>query len=385
MGVAVRPTNPAWQANPVDLRADVLQIAKDLIETSSVSRNEAALADAVEAALRPCSHLEVIRDGNTVIARTMLGRAQRVIIGGHLDTVPSSGNDRAIVVHAGGQAPVADPSGSRAVAEDRLYGLGACDMKGGLAVQLKLAATVDAPTRDVTYVFYECEEIEAEFNGLKRIAETRPELLHGDFAVLMEPSSAIVEAGCQGTMRIEVRTAGRRAHTARAWMGTNAIHGLGEVLARLNAYTPREPIIDGLRYREGLQAVFIGGGVAGNVVPDQAVVTINHRFAPDRTAAEAEAHLRDLFDGFDVTVVDIADGAKPGLSHPAAAAFVAATGGSVEPKFGWTDVARFTALGIPAVNFGPADPSLAHTPHEYVRIADLYSVETQLRNWLTTL
>lgn len=384
MGVAVRRTNPAWQANPVDLRADVLQIAKDLIETPSVSRSEATLADAVEAALSPYPHLEVIRDGNTVIARTALGRAQRVILGGHLDTVPSSGNDRALVVRAGEPAPVADPSGSRDVTEDRLYGLGACDMKGGVAVQLKLAAELTAPTRDITYVFYECEEIEAEFNGLKRIAETRPELLHADFAVLMEPSGAIVEAGCQGTMRIEVRTSGRRAHTARAWMGANAIHGLGEVLSRLNAYTPREPMIDGLRYREGLQAVFIGGGIAGNVVPDHAMVTINHRFAPDRTAAEAEAHLREVFAGFDVTVVDVADGAKPGLSHPAAAAFVQATGGNVEPKFGWTDVARFTALGIPAVNFGPADPSLAHTPHEYVRISDLYAVESQLRTWLTS-
>lgn len=383
MGVAIGPTNPAWQANPVDLSADVLRITCDLIETPSVSRNEAGLADTVERALRAYPHLTVVRDGNTVIARTELGRAERVIIGGHLDTVPSSGNDRALIVRAGEQAPVADPSGNRDVTEDRLYGLGACDMKGGVAVQLKLAAEITTPTRDITYVFYECEEIEAEFNGLKRIADTRPELLHGDFAVLMEPSNAIVEAGCQGTMRIEVRTSGRRAHTARAWMGSNAIHALGDILARLNAYTAREPIIDGLQYREGLQAVFVNGGIAGNVVPDDAVVTINHRFAPDRTAAEAEAHLREVFSGFDVTVVDVADGARPGLAHPAAAAFVTAVGGKVEPKFGWTDVARFTALGIPAVNFGPADPSLAHTPHEYVRIADLYAVESQLRAWLT--
>ena len=279
--------------------------------------------------------------------------------------------------------PVADAAGGRDVTEDRLYGLGACDMKGGVAVQLKLAAELTAPTRDITYLFYEAEEIEAEFNGLKRIADTRPELLRGDFAVLMEPSKAIVEAGCQGTMRIEVRVQGRRAHTARAWMGENAIHGLSDVLARLTTYAPRTPRIDGLQYREGLQAVFITGGVAGNVVPDEACITVNHRFAPDRTPAEAEAHLRDVFAGFEVTVVDQAPGALPGLSHPAAAAFVAATGGAVEPKFGWTDVSRFSALGIPAVNFGPADPALAHTPHEYVPVADLYRVETQLRNWLS--
>ena len=367
----------------MDLRADVLQIACDLIETPSVSKHEAAIADLVESALRPSTHLEVVRDGNTVVARTNLGRAERVILGGHLDTVPSSGNDAALLVKTGGTAPVADSAGSTDVSEDRLYGLGACDMKGGVAVQLKLAAELTAPTRDVTYLFYEAEEIEAEFNGLKRLADTRPDLLVGDFAVLMEPSNAIVEAGCQGTMRIEVRAHGRRAHTARAWMGENAIHGLTEVLARLTSYAPRTPIIDDLQYREGLQAVFINGGVAGNVVPDDACITINHRFAPDRSPAEAEAHLREVFAGFDVTLVDEAPGALPGLSHPAAAAFVAATGGAVEPKFGWTDVSRFSALGIPAVNFGPANPALAHTPHEYVPVEDLYRVEAQLRNWLS--
>lgn len=367
----------------MDLRADVLQIARELIEIPSESKQEAVIADRVERALRDCAHLEVIRDGNSVIARTHLGRAERVIIGGHLDTVPSSGNDRALLVAGGGIAPVADSTGSVEVTEDRLYGLGACDMKGGVAVQLKLAAAVTEPTRDVTYVFYEAEEIEAEFNGLKRIAEQHPDLLRGDFAVLMEPSNAIVEAGCQGTMRIEVRTCGRRAHTARAWMGDNAIHSLAVVLERLNAYVPRTPLIDGLQYREGLQAVFISGGVAGNVVPDAACITINHRFAPDRTPAEAEAHLREVFDGFHITVVDMAAGALPGLSQPAAADFVTATGGMVEPKFGWTDVARFSALGIPAVNFGPANPALAHTPHEFVPVADLYRVEAQLRAWLT--
>ena len=364
----------------MDLHADVARIAEDLIGIPSVSRNEAAIADAVEQALRAATHLEVIRDGNTVIARTNFGHAERVIIGGHLDTVPTNDNATPRLLRVGDPAPdTGEP-----LAEDRLYGLGACDMKGGAAVELKLAGTVTAPTRDVTYVFYECEEIEAEFNGLKRIADTRPELLHADFAVLMEPSNAVVEAGCQGTMRIEVRTHGRRAHTARAWMGENAIHALHAVLERLHTYVPRTPTIDGLQYREGLQAVSVSGGVAGNVVPDDAVITINHRFAPDRTPADAEAHLREVFAGFDVTVVDVAAGALPGLSHPAAAAFVAATGGTAEPKFGWTDVARFSGLGIPAVNFGPANPALAHTQFEYVPVADLYRVESQLRTWLTS-
>ncbi len=367
----------------MDLGIDVVDLARELIETPSESRHERPLADTLEAALRRLPHLSVQRDGDSIVARTTLGRAERVVIAGHIDTVPSSGNDAAVLVPAGAVAPVADTEGRRDVPEERLYGLGACDMKGGLAVLLRLAHDLVAPTRDVTWVLYECEEIEAEANGLRRIAAQHPEWLEGDFAILMEPSGGVVEAGCQGTIRVEVRTHGRRAHTARAWMGDNAIHALAPVLERIVAYVPRRPVIDGLEYREGLQAVRVGGGVAGNVVPDAAVLTVNHRFAPDRSAAEAEAHLREVFAGLDVTVVDVADGALPGLATPAARAFVEATGVEVRPKFGWTDVARFTALGIPAVNFGPADPALAHTPHEHVPVAQLRSVESHLRAWLS--
>ena len=367
----------------MDLGNDVVDLLRTLIEAPSESRHEAVLADAVERALRALPHLEVVRDGDTIIARTSLGRAERVIIAGHLDTVPSSGNDAAITVPAGGRAPVADAEGDDTVTEESVYGLGACDMKGGLAVQLRLAHDLVAPTRDVTWVFYECEEIEAEANGLRRIAATRPELLQGDFAILMEPSNVEIEAGCQGTLRFEVHTRGRRAHTARAWMGDNAIHALAPVLERIATYVPRRPVIDGLEYREGLQAVRIAGGVAGNVVPDAAVLTVNHRFAPDRSIAEAEAHVREVLAEWDLVVVDAAEGALPGLSKPAAAAFVEAMGGVVRPKFGWTDVARFTSLGIPAVNFGPGDPVLAHTPHEHVPVAQVRRAEERLRAWLT--
>jgi len=366
----------------MDLSLDIVDLTSALIGMPSESRHEQQLADAVQSALQSLPHLAVERIGNSVVARTQLGRQERVIIAGHLDTVPSSGNDFGIVVAAGSAAPVADASGGVEVTEERLYGLGACDMKGGVAVALRLAHDVLEPTRDVTYVFYEGEEIEASANGLKHIAENRPELLRADFAILMEPSNAMVEAGCQGTMRVEVTTTGRRAHTARAWMGVNAIHATAEILARLNDYQPRRPVIDGLEYREGLQAVAISGGVAGNVVPDAACVTVNHRFAPDRSAAEAEAHLRELFSGFEVTVVDVADGALPGLSRPAAAAFLATVGGSAQPKYGWTDVARFSALGVPAVNYGPADPALAHTPHEYVPTEHLHLVLARMQAWL---
>ena len=287
-----------------------------------------------------------------------------MVIAGHLDTVPVNGN-----------LPARREGGI-------LHGLGSCDMKGGVAVALKLASGVSEPDRDVTYIFYEAEEIEAEFNGLKLLSESNPELMQADFAILMEPSNAVVEAGCQGTLRVDVRTTGERAHTARSWMGVNAIHAASGVLDRLNDYEARTPVIDGLEYHEGLNAVFIRGGVAGNVLPDECVVEVNFRFAPDRDEQAAEAFVRDFFEGYDVTVTDCAPGALPGLSVPAAKAFVEAVGGVANPKFGWTDVARFSGLGVPAVNFGPGDPLLAHKAEEHVPIEHIERCEQQLRTWL---
>ena len=349
----------------IDLQSDVETLTAALVDIESVSRNEAEIADAVERELVALPHLSVVRDGHTMVARTDLGRDERIVIAGHLDTVPVNDNL---------------PSSRDEV---YLHGLGSCDMKGGVAIALRLAATVPEPVRDVTYVFYEAEEIEAEFNGLGRLAREHPEWLSGDFAILMEASNAVVEAGCQGTLRVEVVTRGVRSHSARSWMGENAIHAASPILERLVAYEPRSPVIDGLTYREGLNAVGIRGGVAGNVVPDEARVTVNFRFAPDRSADEALAHVREVFDGFDLEVTDLAPGAMPGLDRPAAAAFVDAVGGEANPKFGWTDVAQFTALGIPAVNYGPGDPSLAHTREERVPLEHLRLLETRLRGWLS--
>ncbi len=348
----------------LDLSADAVTLTEQLVNIESVSRNERAIADAVESALRTLPHLTVTRRGHTVVARTELGHAERVVIAGHLDTVPL--NDNLPARREG----------------ELLHGLGTCDMKGGDAVILRLAATVPAPNRDVTYILYEAEEIEAEFNGLHLLGQTDPDLMVADFAILMEPSGAIVEAGCQGTMRVEVRTTGERAHAARSWKGVNAIHGAGEVLARLNGFEPRRPVIDGLEYREGLNAVWISGGVAGNVLPDECVVTVNQRFAPVRSEAEAEQFLREFFDGFEVTVTDSAPAGQPGLGLPAAKEFIDTVGGPVNPKFGWTDVARFSALGVPAVNFGPGDPMLAHKQEEHVPVEHIERCERQLRAWL---
>ena len=348
----------------LDLSSDVVSLTEALVDIESVSRDEQAIADAVEAALSSVAHLEVTRIGHTVVARTDLGREERVVIAGHLDTVPLNDN-----------LPVRNDG-------THLHGLGTCDMKGGVAVALRLAHDLAEPNRDVTYVFYEAEEIDDIYNGLGIVAAQRPDLVQGDFAILMEPSDAVVEAGCQGTLRVEVVTRGERAHSARAWRGVNAIHGAGEVLRRLGEYDARKPVIDGLEYHEGLNAVLISGGVATNVLPDECVVTVNFRYAPDRSEEQAHAFVREFFDGFELRVVDSAPGALPGLGVPAAKAFVEAVGGEVNPKFGWTDVARFTGLGIPAVNFGPGDPMLAHKQEEFVPIAQLRSCEAQLRTWL---
>ncbi|MER2092128.1 MAG: succinyl-diaminopimelate desuccinylase, partial [Saccharopolyspora rectivirgula] len=340
-----------------------------LVDIPSVSGSEDAIATAVESALREqAPHLEVVRNQQAVLARTDLGRASRVVLAGHLDTVPV--NDNLPVRRTG--------SGD----EEVLHGCGTADMKSGVAVMLHAAATLADPKYDLTFVFYDCEEVEAERNGLGRIERELPEWLDGDLAVVCEPSNAVIEAGCQGTMRIEIELTGTRAHTARAWMGENAIHAAQPVLQRLVDYVPRQPVIDGLQYHEGLQAVRIDGGVAGNVVPDRCVVTVNHRFAPDRTLAEAEAHLREVFSGFDITVVDAAPAARPGLTEPAARELVAASEGEPVAKLGWTDVARFAARGLPAVNFGPGSPTVAHTKQEHVSAADIRRCSEVLKRFL---
>ncbi len=386
LGVSPVATSPTPPRAPADLTAgapDVVELTRRLCDVPSVSGDERALADAVEAALRawsgPGGALEVVRDGDAVVARTALGRAERVLLAGHLDTVPLTDPPNLPVRREEHSAD-----------GDVLVGRGTCDMKGGVAVQLALAreaaaavaADPGALTRDLTFVFYDHEEVEADRNGLGRLARTAPDLLTADFAVLLEPTSAAVEGGCNGTLRAEVTTTGVAAHSARSWRGVNAIHAAADVLARLARYEPRTVDVDGLAYREGLNAVAVTGGIAGNVVPDRCTVTVNYRFAPAWSAAEAEQHVREVFAGHDVRVTDAAEGARPGLDLPAAAAFVARTGQDARPKYGWTDVARFSALGVPAVNFGPGDPSTAHADDERCPVEDLHRCLAALRSWL---
>jgi succinyl-diaminopimelate desuccinylase len=348
----------------LDLRLSAPALTAALCDIESVSGNEEVLADAIERELATLEHLIVTRDGDTIVARTDLGRPERVVVAGHIDTVPVAGN---LPTRRDG---------------DRLWGRGTVDMKGGVAVALRLAAHVPEPSRDVTYVFYDNEEVESDKNGLGRVAATRPEWLSGAFAILMEPSSAVVEGGCNGTMRVDVTVLGQAAHSARWWMGSNAIHAAGRVLDRLRSYEPAEIDVEGLTYREGLNAVGIRGGIAGNVIPDKCVVTVNYRFAPSRTLDDAEQHVREVLGGFDVAVTDAVPGARPGLTHPAVASFAAAVGGEPRAKQGWTDVARFSALGIPAVNYGPGDPQLAHHDDEQVDVGEILTCEDRMRVWL---
>lgn len=369
----------------LNLLQDSVDLTAALVDIESVSRSEAAIADAVEVALREVAQadesIEVLRIDNNVIARTHRGLPQRVILAGHLDTVPTADN-------------VPSMRGVDVQGRDTLFGCGTVDMKSGDAVYLHAFATLAASQelqRDLTLIMYECEEIAAEFNGLRHLSESHPELLAGDVALLGEPSGNVIEAGCQGSIRLRLTAHGTRAHSARAWLGDNAVHKLAPVLSRIAAYEPQTVDIDGLAYREGLNVVWLEAGVATNTVPDEAVLRVNFRFAPNRSADEAMAHFRqvlglDEFAAEDLTVdvEDVSPGALPGLHAAAAKELVAVAGDVVKPKFGWTDVARFSALGIPAVNFGPGDPAYCHKKDEQIPVECITALWEDLRRYLTT-
>jgi succinyl-diaminopimelate desuccinylase len=344
----VTPVPPLATADAGDL----LALTAALVAVPSPSHREEALAGAVEQRLRDrAPGLAIDRVGENVVARTDLGRERRVVLGGHLDTVPPNGNE----------TPRLDG--------DVLHGLGSADMKGGLAVLLRmaevLAAPGAAPRFDCTLAFYECEEVADEHNGLRRLLSEQPDLLAGDFAVLLEPTDGWVEAGCQGTLHLKAHFEGERAHSARPWLGRNAIHRAAGVLARLAAHNSDTVEVDGLPYRESLQVVRIEGGVANNVVPDSCSLVVNRRFAPRYTVDEARTQVEQLLDGADrVDLLNASPGAPPNLGEPLVLEFVDGLGLSVRPKLGWTDVARFASRGVPAVNFGPGDPAVAHTAGE---------------------
>jgi succinyl-diaminopimelate desuccinylase len=346
----------------------------ELVSIASVSRFESDLAEVVFAELKAIPGMSVHRVGDNVIASTDHHGQTRVLLGGHLDTVPPSGNEHARV------------DGSR------LFGVGAADMKGGLAVMLALAAKAGDRGCDTTYVFYAREEIARAESGLLELEAEMPSALGCDVALLLEPTGAVVEAGCQGSLRIEIALAGTRAHSARPWTGRNAIHRLGRVIDRITDFAEYRPVIDGCEYRESLQAVGISGGGVGNVVPDQAKLLVNYRFAPDKTIDEAIVALRKQFDGLldasngDIfEVVDFAPPAPPRLNDPVLERLVAASGSAPRAKLAWTDVAFFSERGVPAANFGPGDPLIAHHADEFVVEEELIAVFAVLDDLLEQL
>ena len=351
----------------IDLSKNLVELTMDLCNIESVSGSEKPLADAIERALA-LPHLRVLRDGNAVVASTNSGKP-RVLIAGHIDTVPVANNLPSQLHHF--------------EREQVIVGRGSVDMKGGVAVMLKLASELVNPRYDISWIFYDNEEVDSSKNGLGRLAQNHPELLKGEFAILCEPTSALVEGGCNGTLRALIRTKGVKAHSARPWMGENAIHKATPILQKLSAFEPQTIAVDGLEYRESLNAVSIKAGIAGNVIPDLCEVEINYRFAPSKNAQAAKAQIEELFTGFEIEFVDVAEGARPGLDTELARQFLAATATTARPKYGWTDVARFSALGIPAINFGPGDPSLAHADNENLPVGHLFDVEKGLRSWLS--
>lgn len=350
---------------------NLLERTARLVSIPSESFEEARITDVIEAELRAHAHLEVTRVGDNLVARTSLGRPIRVILAGHTDTVPANGNADA------------------RIEGDTLWGVGSSDMKAGLAVMLDLAERFPEPAVDVTYVFYAREEVASVHSGLGELFELRPDLLAGDVAILGEPTDGEIEAGCQGTLRFRVTLHGSRAHLARAWMGRNAVHRLGALLRLLEDYEPRRPDVLGCRYHEALQAVRVEGGVAGNVVPDRVEIDVAHRFAPDRSTAQAEAHVRELIAGVieaddEVELIDSSPAAAPAVDHPCIAALITRHGLSVRAKLGWTDVARFAERGTPAVNLGPGEATLAHTAEERVERGSIERTQRALADLLQT-
>ena len=359
-------------SNLLDPGAGPVSLTRQLCDIESVSGNERRIADAVaEVLAAQAPHLTVHRDGDTLIARTELGRAQRVAIAGHLDTVPVNDN-----------LPVVEEQDGE-TGETIIRGRGTVDMKAGVAVQLALAVELKDPAVDVTWIWYDHEEVSADLNGLGRAQRNRPDLFAADFAILGEPTRSAIEGGCNGTMRARVSYLGTRVQSARSWKGVNAIHRAGGLLERLSAYEAARVMVDGLEYREGLNAVRISGGVAGNVIPDRVDIEVNYRFAPSRTTDEAVELVREFCaDADEFEVTDLAPGARPGLDAELARGFVEAVGGTPEAKVGWTDVARFSAQGVPAVNFGPGDPLLAHADDERVPVRQIEDAHRALRAWL---
>ncbi len=348
--------------------ASIVELLTTLVDIPSVTGDEARIATFVSERLRAAGTGEVMRSGNGVVWRGPQRGRPLALLAGHLDTVPPNDNARA------------------RLDGDKLFGLGTTDMKGGVAVMLALLEGLDlARLRfDLALVFYDAEEGPADGNGLGRLLHEMPWLRQAAFAVLLEPTDGAVELGCNGVMNAEVRVTGRSAHAARPWTGVNAVERAAPWLAEI-VHFPTTPVtLQGIEYRETLQVTTLHAGRARNVVPDELVVNLNHRFTPDHTIADAERKLRALVPAeFELRIVDAAPAGKVAADHPEVAAFIRRFGLRTAGKQGWTDVARFTEAGIAAFNFGPGVPDLCHVRDEYCPIANLEPACRMLAEFLS--
>ena len=333
--------------------------------------HEGALADAVAGW---ASHVydagEVVRVGHSFVLGRREDPRPSVALVGHLDTVPARPEEAAPRLEGA-----------------RLHGLGSSDMKGGVAVMMALAETLelDALPVNLLLVLYEREEGPYLESGLGPLFESVPALRRLAFGIALEPTDGVVQVGCVGSLHATLRFQGRAAHAARPWQGVNAIHLAGPVLAELLGRPPRDVERGGFVFREVMSATVASGGRARNVVPDAFEVNLNARFAPGRTPEEAEAELRAwIGQRAEVTVSDRAPSGPVCTGNPLYQKLLATTGLRAEPKQAWTDVARLGAMGIDAVNYGPGETAQAHQAGESASVPALEDAYRKLRIFFTS-
>ena len=340
-----------------------------LIRVPSVTGEEEALCTLLARRLSPRFGADaLVRIGNSLVVGRPTGNPL-ITLYGHLDTVPEQEN--------------LEPR----VEGGRVFGLGASDMKSGLAVMLGLLEDgAPAATRyDVAGVFYDREEGPAADNGLEEVLDSVPWLSSAALAVVLEPTDLRVELGCQGAINATVSFLGAAAHSARPWLGENAVTRAAPWLMEMAARLPERVSVGGLEYHETFTVTTATAGVAPNVVPPRFDLNLNYRFPPDRTPAQAEARVREVAAAADeVVIVDLAPAAPVPGSNPHLDRLVEASGGDPRGKQAWTDVARLAARGIPAVNYGPGEAAQAHTSGESVAIANLEAAFEVLHRFLAS-
>ncbi|HVR33556.1 MAG TPA: succinyl-diaminopimelate desuccinylase [Acidimicrobiia bacterium] len=342
----------------------LVETAAWLVDIPSVTGDETAIVEAVAGRLEGMDEHRIGR--SLVVGRPTGG--PMILLVGHLDTVPYQGQGPATIV------------------DGKLHGLGAADMKGGLAVIIHLLEDRDvvAGPYSVVGIFYDGEEGPADGNGLGPLLDGTGWLTDAEFAVVLEPSDGQIQVGCNGSINAAVTFSGRSSHSARPWWGENAVTKAGEWLAEMHLREPEPHFIDGLEYREVMSVTMAAGGIARNVIPDRFELNLNYRFSPDRSVDDAIAVVHQAATGADsVDIVDVAPAGPVSVSHPFVGRLAAAAGAELAAKQGWTDVARLGEYGIPAVNFGPGQASEAHQRDEYVAMSQIEETFTALRRALT--